>query len=77
MKFLQSVAVLTVLLVGHQDVAGVEGQACLVPPYALLYPPDLTAEELESTVLLEGKCYLACLEEEEDATVKLKLAIAN
>ena len=44
-------------------------ESCVVPPYVSLYPPDVAPERLEDTLMLEGRCYLACLEEESDITV--------
>ena len=54
---------------GQSNGGGVDGGSCVVPPYASLYPADITPQALQDTILLEGRCYLACLEDQAQNTV--------
>ena len=54
---------------GQSNGGGVDGGSCVIPPYASLYPADITPQALQDPILLEGRCYLACLEDQAQNTV--------
>ena len=42
---------------------------CVIPPYISILPPLASSVELEDPLMLEGKCFLACLDQEVNITV--------
>jgi hypothetical protein len=58
-----------VVVAATAQVTGGDAEMCTIPPYAPLLPPAILEEEI-SSVQLMGRCFLACLEDNNGTNVR-------